>query len=136
MLILRASVIYNARHKRREERASGDRRERILWPCYAFLTAMNDLGCISLKSVRILEGFFFHAEDGIRDADVTGVQTCALPISSTRNTDFTQGMSWAISFIGWSPCFGYWFRAIAPLPLHGAQQPLQTAGIVGGGRRR
>src|SRR5690554_7986468 len=25
--------------------------------------------------------FFFHAEDGIRDADVTGVQTCALPIS-------------------------------------------------------
>src|SRR6266498_4800585 len=24
--------------------------------------------------------FFFQAEDGIRDADVTGVQTCALPI--------------------------------------------------------
>src|SRR6266699_6413175 len=26
--------------------------------------------------------FFFQAEDGIRDADVTGVQTCALPIWS------------------------------------------------------
>src|SRR3989442_11833804 len=26
--------------------------------------------------------FFFQAEDGIRDADVTGVQTCALPISN------------------------------------------------------
>src|SRR5690554_7430560 len=26
--------------------------------------------------------FFFQAEDGIRDADVTGVQTCALPISA------------------------------------------------------
>src|SRR3989442_8985180 len=26
--------------------------------------------------------FFFQAEDGIRDADVTGVQTCALPILS------------------------------------------------------
>src|SRR6266851_7620831 len=26
--------------------------------------------------------FVFHAEDGIRDRDVTGVQTCALPISS------------------------------------------------------
>src|SRR5215813_6505459 len=25
--------------------------------------------------------FFFQPEDGIRDADVTGVQTCALPIS-------------------------------------------------------
>src|SRR3954451_5346493 len=29
--------------------------------------------------------FFFKAEDGIRDADVTGVQTCALPISSQRS---------------------------------------------------
>src|SRR5436305_6381996 len=30
---------------------------------------------------RFLVFFFFQAEDGIRDADVTGVQTCALPIS-------------------------------------------------------
>src|SRR6266498_4261133 len=30
--------------------------------------------------------FFFQAEDGIRDADVTGVQTCALPISPRRWT--------------------------------------------------
>src|SRR5207249_6358840 len=29
--------------------------------------------------------FFFQAEDGIRDRNVTGVQTCALPIS-TRPT--------------------------------------------------
>src|SRR5690606_24563040 len=28
--------------------------------------------------------FFFQAEDGIRDFHVTGVQTCALPISSAR----------------------------------------------------
>src|SRR2546429_7046901 len=28
--------------------------------------------------------FFFQAEDGIRDVAVTGVQTCALPISSRR----------------------------------------------------
>ena len=27
--------------------------------------------------------FFFQAEDGIRDDLVTGVQTCALPISQT-----------------------------------------------------
>src|SRR5438128_7137944 len=27
------------------------------------------------------QSFFFQAEDGIRDATVTGVQTCALPIS-------------------------------------------------------
>src|SRR5205809_7765971 len=29
--------------------------------------------------------FFFQAEDGIRDVAVTGVQTCALPISSWRS---------------------------------------------------
>src|SRR5690625_6638366 len=29
----------------------------------------------------ILSCFFFQAEDGIRDGHVTGVQTCALPIS-------------------------------------------------------
>src|SRR2546427_5586698 len=28
--------------------------------------------------------FFFQAEDGIRDLTVTGVQTCALPISAWR----------------------------------------------------
>src|SRR5215204_7103222 len=30
--------------------------------------------------------FFFQAEDGIRDHCVTGVQTCALPISSNDST--------------------------------------------------
>src|SRR5690554_6626751 len=31
--------------------------------------------------MQLVNHFFFQAEDGIRDADVTGVQTCALPIS-------------------------------------------------------
>src|SRR5207249_9019437 len=30
--------------------------------------------------------FFFQAEDGIRDRNVTGVQTCALPISRQRRS--------------------------------------------------
>src|SRR5437763_2688325 len=30
----------------------------------------------------VLIFFFFQAEDGIRDTSVTGVQTCALPISA------------------------------------------------------
>src|SRR2546430_7563893 len=30
--------------------------------------------------------FFFQAEDGIRDLTVTGVQTCALPISMPATT--------------------------------------------------
>src|SRR2546427_6322621 len=29
-----------------------------------------------------MSSFFFQAEDGIRDLTVTGVQTCALPIST------------------------------------------------------
>src|SRR5216683_4131615 len=33
-----------------------------------------------LASVKF--GFFFQADDGIRDLIVTGVQTCALPISA------------------------------------------------------
>src|SRR5688572_30872217 len=31
--------------------------------------------------------FFFQAEDGIRDLTVTGVQTCALPISRPGDRD-------------------------------------------------
>src|SRR3712207_6880908 len=31
--------------------------------------------------------FFFQAEDGIRDIGVTGVQTCALPISKIKDED-------------------------------------------------
>src|SRR3989337_1976047 len=61
----------------------------------------NPLGVTHLPSVFILIGlllvtafyttlagllFFFQAEDGIRDATVTGVQTCALPILMIRHT--------------------------------------------------
>src|SRR2546430_1492092 len=38
---------------------------------------------------RCLLFFFFQAEDGIRDLTVTGVQTCALPISD--RPDVTNG---------------------------------------------
>src|SRR5439155_29917 len=39
---------------------------------------------------RSLLRFFFQAEDGIRDGHVTGVQTCALPISVWRNRYFNR----------------------------------------------
>src|SRR5699024_12127073 len=35
--------------------------------------------------------FFFQAEDGIRDRNVTGVQTCALPICTARRFSATTG---------------------------------------------
>src|SRR5207245_3489948 len=41
--------------------------------------------------------FFFQAEDGIRDATVTGVQTCALPISSTAARSVASSRKWSLS---------------------------------------
>src|SRR2546427_3857014 len=48
-------------------------------PCVSFRECM---GMMLLLIVRFF--FFFQAEDGIRDLTVTGVQTCALPISRNR----------------------------------------------------
>ena len=46
--------------------------------------------------------FFFQAEDGIRDYKVTGVQTCALPISLFRN--------------GWFQCLSVWELKVPMVP--------------------
>src|SRR2546430_6182253 len=42
-------------------------------------TPRTTLAVVCLEAVVLV--FFFQAEDGIRDLTVTGVQTCALPIS-------------------------------------------------------
>src|SRR5947209_10846845 len=41
--------------------------------------------------------FFFQAEDGIRDIGVTGVQTCALPISGTDGALRLSGFDYEVS---------------------------------------
>src|SRR2546422_8037763 len=41
--------------------------------------------------------FFFQAEDGIRDVAVTGVQTCALPISPAQRGPVTLTPSISVS---------------------------------------
>src|SRR2546430_11077023 len=43
--------------------------------------------------IRMWVLFFFQAEDGIRDLTVTGVQTCALPISGKAVTRQPCGSS-------------------------------------------
>src|SRR2546426_9547251 len=51
--------------------------------CYTYMCSLyleyfhNSQSCY----VNVLSFFFFQAEDGIRDYKVTGVQTCALPIT-------------------------------------------------------
>src|SRR3712207_7147542 len=54
--------------------------------------------------------FFFQAEDGIRDIGVTGVQTCALPISpdwraiSKRRSKARSGSRAALVMCSWLGC--------------------------------
>src|SRR5687768_15853870 len=52
--------------------------------------------CFSVMSFLFFLFFFFQAEDGIRDVAVTGVQTCALPISSgyiTKSANYMELLS-------------------------------------------
>src|SRR5206468_8964536 len=54
--------------------------------------------------------FFFQAEDGIRDLIVTGVQTCALPISPFSGTSTASAASPSgrplteTNSFDWKPC--------------------------------
>src|SRR2546430_5401799 len=51
----------------------------------AYLRGLVDYKLGLVPAVLIISFFFFfQAEDGIRDLTVTGVQTCALPISTTE----------------------------------------------------
>src|SRR5256886_6698145 len=54
---------------------------------------VGEEACGGIRSRRkVIRGcFFFQAEDGIRDLTVTGVQTCALPISSGTMNNLTIG---------------------------------------------
>src|SRR3989454_8793524 len=56
-----------------------------------------------IKFVQFILIFFFQAEDGIRDYKVTGVQTCALPIS-VEAVDAELGRLVPFAF---HPEFGY-----------------------------
>src|SRR2546429_492701 len=47
---------------------------------YARIDRRRKIPVTSLLFALGLDGYFFQAEDGIRDVAVTGVQTCALPI--------------------------------------------------------
>src|SRR3712207_7612997 len=58
---------------------------------FSFLVQFN----LYLNANLVFFFFFFQAEDGIRDIGVTGVQTCALPISaSCRNSSSACGTPW------------------------------------------
>src|SRR5699024_2482561 len=63
--------------------------------------------CVSLDCRVSLPVFFFQAEDGIRDRNVTEVQTCALPILSLEvpspSEDFSSAEDFFSSLLDESP---------------------------------
>src|SRR2546429_2743855 len=54
---------------------------RRMWEARMLVRRFSERVSTSVKDFFVLV-FFFQAEDGIRDVAVTGVQTCALPISN------------------------------------------------------
>src|SRR5437764_2421761 len=50
-------------------------------PSGVILVEVPNVASVGVDVVVVSLVFFFQAEDGIRDTSVTGVQTCALPIS-------------------------------------------------------
>src|SRR5256885_3080524 len=59
---------------------------------FDFLTSNNVWIDTDRSRSRVcVEVFFFQAEDGIRDYKVTGVQTCALPISGANGVVSSAG---------------------------------------------
>src|SRR5438093_3673226 len=57
--------------------------------------------CRCSRVVRVVIFFFFQAEDGIRYWSVTGVQTCALPISWSITSSAAVWTLWAGVIGGW-----------------------------------
>src|SRR2546429_4271591 len=91
-------------------------------PAAAGRSAGLGAGCVGV--------FFFQAEDGIRDVAVTGVQTCALPISRssiavTANRPLAvQGATMRLTTKG-----RFAVTAMLDLALHGGKGPVTLAGI-------
>src|SRR2546429_5860370 len=91
-----------------------------------------------LPQADIIFFFFFQAEDGIRDVAVTGVQTCALPISPYTTKELSR-KTWP-DFVrlfsqgsGWDFCQCMHFHRPRSLPK---EQRVRTRGERGIRNRR
>src|SRR5437773_12330058 len=78
--------------------------------------------------------FFLQAEDGIRARDVTGVQTCALPILQ----NFAPNQSWlnrTVLGVGLTSLFSDWSHetATAVLPARSEERPCRERESIDGG---
>src|SRR5207302_4025310 len=69
--------------------------------------------------------FFFQAEDGIRDFHVTGVQTCALPISLRHRRRQATGSGWRRR---WRNAVGQAFHDQVGRPIQGPRSEERRVG--------
>src|SRR5690606_39738963 len=60
----------------------------------------------------LLSFFFFQAEDGIRAFHVTGVQTCALPISALRQGNMRERLALGVEHHDSIELFGLAFEFV------------------------
>src|SRR5439155_16914288 len=67
-----------------------------------------------------LHFFFFQAEDGIRDGHVTGVQTCALPISFVTHVEAGKPGEVVAGVVRRTRCDALFAGAHVP---HGGERP-------------
>src|SRR2546428_5260991 len=84
--------------------------------------------------------FFFQAEDGIRDLIVTGVQTCALPISFGKSYKAAYYPKFSVSWVVSDEPFFARLPFVSPLKLRSAwgkagQQPDAFAALRSEERR-
>src|SRR5256886_11210530 len=83
---------------------------------------------VDLHVRLMIQFFFFQAEDGIRDLTVTGVQTCALPISKRLD---------GVGRCGRQYCCSSWLPELRPVSLalakdqHLSLNPSQISGGCG-----
>src|SRR5439155_4086825 len=75
--------------------------------------------------------FFFQAEDGIRDGHVTGVQTCALPISSFASAVIREPLNGVAYDCPVGPETGVWLlspRRVVEAFMHAHDLPASAWG--------
>src|SRR5256885_3816951 len=82
------------------------------------------LGSAGIGALGMGRVFFFQAEDGIRDYKVTGVQTCALPISPARFSATTDWPHFCESFAAT-------VRAEISVPPPGGNGTMKVTGFAG-----
>src|SRR5690606_41072319 len=83
-----------------------------------------------------MNSFFFQAEDGIRDFHVTGVQTCALPISPVciRRAGFDAGGPHSV--VRWAAFARGVCAGDVDLPAAGGDRRVAGSSADPGGGRR